>query len=175
MGPTRRSVAIGLGGLSALGLSVGQARAHRLDEALSVLDINSTSPLVDLTHQLYAHDLEHAFGVRSVGMDWFESPIGVARLQAYSAEMFTIARGAGEVVPFRFLGVEISGDLVFVYADVARAAIMSDGQPVELTVWSGLLHDYSAGQNNLVNLRLDGRTTSLAFAAGDGPRRVTLN
>jgi hypothetical protein len=174
---TRRALLTASMGAVAAGLAL-PARAHRLNEAISVLELRRTSPTADLTHQLYAHDLEHAFGLTGVALDWFASREGQARTRAYCQAMFEVADGAGQAVGFRYVGLELSGDAVLVYFDAPaerlRPAAAAAG-PFSLMVWSRLLQDVSPSQRNLVNVRVDGRTASVSFRAGDGPARVDFS
>ena len=170
----RALVGLGLGGLACGLVLPGPAAAHRLNAALSVVEVNRTRGSLDVTHRMYAHDIEHAFAEGRVNLDWFESPEGQAVLRAYCADRLSLAWGESGAVDLAFLGTEVAGDLVYVYRDSPLSALDPVEGPVDVTVWCGLLQDISRDQRNLVNLRHNGMTTTVGFAAGDGPRTVRL-
>jgi hypothetical protein len=177
--PGRRDILGGVGlclaGLLSATITGRRALAHRLNAALTVVEVNLVRGTLDVTHRMYAHDLEHAFSVGRVDLDWFEGREGRAILGRYCADRFTVEWGDSGVVPLAFLGTEVIGDLVYVYLDSPLSGLSPADGPVDVTVWSGLLQDVSRDQRNLVNLRRSGITTTLGFAAGDGPRSVRID
>lgn len=155
-------------GLLALLLASTPTLAHRIEAALSVVEVNPTSGVLEITHRLYAHDLEHALDLGPVGVGYFETPKGQATIKAYCERQFLIADGKGKAIPLQFVGAEVSGDLLYVYFEAGRYL----GR--ELTLDSNLLQDFTEAQVNQVNVRRDGKTVSARFQTGTPARRIGL-
>jgi hypothetical protein len=149
-------------------LGVPQAFAHRMNAALSVIEVNRAGNTIDVTHRLYAHDLEHALDLGSAGIGYFESPAGKLALRDYTLAQFALSDERGRPLDLTFVGTEISGDLVFVYFSgrLPRGAA--------LLVDSNLLQDFFESQINQVNLRVGGQTRSAVFPAGQTALRMAL-
>ncbi|MEN9855228.1 MAG: hypothetical protein RLZZ157_354, partial [Pseudomonadota bacterium] len=60
-----RSLWAALLALCAVLLGPSAAFAHRMDVAMSVVEINPISQKLEVSHKLYAHDLEGALGAGS--------------------------------------------------------------------------------------------------------------
>lgn len=142
--------------------------AHRLEAALSVVEINPSSGVLEITHRLYAHDLEHALDLGPVGVGYFQTPEGQAAIKTYCERQFFIGDGQGTALPLQFVGAELSGDLLYVYFEAGRY----NGRA--LTLDSNLLQDFTQAQVNQVNVRRDGKTVSARFQTGTPARRIGL-
>ena len=149
-------------------VSGGQVMAHRMDAAISTLDIRPDGRTLQVTHRLYAHDLEHTLDLGPVGVGWFDTSEGQQALGAYAARAFVLRDGRGRDVALRFVGAETQGDLVFIYFE----GTLPRGR--ELEVDSNLLVEFSEAQRNLVNLQRGSLTVSATFGVSDGPRRMTI-
>lgn len=170
---SRRSVLAGIGRLAGLAVLAaatggGQALAHRMDAAISTLDIRPDGRTLQVTHRLYAHDLEHTLALGPVGVGWFDTSEGQRALGAYAARAFLLRDERGRDVALRFIGAETQGDLVFIYFE----GTLPRGR--ELEVDSNLLVEFSDAQRNLVNLQRGSQTVSATFGVSDGPRRLTI-
>ncbi len=163
----RRSC-VALLGLLAISLASSPALAHRLEAALSVVEVNPSSGVLEITHRLYAHDLEHALDLGPVGVGYFETSEGQAAIKAYCERQFLIADGQGKAIPLQFVGAEVSGDLLYVYFEAGRYL----GR--ELTLDSNLLQDFTEAQVNQVNVRRGGKTVSARFQTGTTAKRMRL-
>ncbi len=166
---SRRSVLAGLAAaVTAAALAAGPALAHRMDAAISTLDIRPDGRTLQVTHRLYAHDLEHTLDLGPVGVGWFDTGEGQQALGAYAARSFVLRDERGRDVTLRFIGAETQGDLVFIYFE----GTLPRGR--ELEVDSNLLVEFSEAQRNLVNLQRGSQTVSATFGVSDGPRRMTI-
>jgi hypothetical protein len=149
--------------LAALALA-GPAAAHRMNAATSVIEERPAGQL-QITHRIYAHDLEHALDLPAVAADYFDSPEGQRLLGRYVADRFLVARPDGRPLPLRYVGAETERDLVLVYFE-GRLPQGLRGLKID----SDILMDLNPDQANLVNLRAGGTQLSLRFTAGTGPR-----
>jgi hypothetical protein len=164
----RLASALVTAGAIAAAACVGPALAHRMDAAISVLDIRPDGRTLQVTHRLYAHDLEHTLDLGPVGVGWFDTGDGQQALGAYARGAFVLRDGRGRDVPLRFIGAESSGDLVLIYFE----GEVPSGRTLEVD--SNLLVEFSDRQRNLVNLVRGSQTVSATFGAGDGARQLTI-
>ncbi len=155
-------------GLLALVLASNPAAAHRLEAALSVVEVNPSSGTLEITHRLYAHDLEHALDLGAVGAGYFETPEGQAAIKAYCERQFFIGDGQGKAIAIQFVGAELSGDLLYVYFEAGRY------RGSDLTLDSNLLQDFTEAQVNQINLRRAGKTVSARFQTGTPAKQMRL-
>lgn len=155
-------------GLLAIALASSPAIAHRLEAALSVVEINPSSGVLEITHRLYAHDLEHALDLGPVGAGYFETSEGQAAIKAYCERQFFLGDGRGKAMPLQFVGAELSGDLLYVYFEAGRYSGRA------LTLDSNLLQDFTQAQVNQVNVRRDGKTISARFQTGTPAKLMGL-
>jgi hypothetical protein len=160
--------AVTLLGLLAMVLAGNPAVAHRLEAALSVVEINPSSDTLEITHRLYAHDLEHALELGPVGVGYFETPEGQAAIKTYCERQFFISDGQGKALALQFVGAELSGDLLYVYFEAGRY------RGRDLTLDSNLLQDFTEAQVNQVNVRRGGKTVSARFQTGTAAKRIRL-
>jgi hypothetical protein len=144
------------------------AQAHRIQAALSVVEISPNTQNLEVTHRLYAHDLEHALDLGSVGMVWFETKEGQAAIKAYCLRQFSIGDGNGKPLALQFVGAELSGDLLYVYFEAGQYRGKS------LTLDSNLLQDFTKGQLNQINLRRGGKTISARFQSDTAAKKMVL-
>jgi len=163
-----KRLSVAILGLLAVSLASSPVMAHRLEAALSVVEVNSTSGVLEITHRLYAHDLEHALDLGPVGVGYFETPEGQAAIKTYCERQFFIGDGQGKAVPLQFVGAELSGDLLYVYFEAGRY------RGRELTLDSNLLQDFTQAQINQVNVRRGGKTVSARFQTGTAAKRMSL-
>jgi hypothetical protein len=144
------------------------AFAHRMNTAMSLIEVSPSTGKLEISHTLFAHDLEGVLGAGPVRINWLESPQGEAAIKAYCLNQFIITDGRGRPLRLTFVGVELRGDMINVYFEAPRFA----GRAVIID--SNFLQDVSDSQINRVNLRANGRTTSAVFEAGAPARRVAL-
>ena len=148
-----------------LGLA-GPAAAHRMNAATSVIEERPAGRL-QVTHLIYAHDLEHALDLPAVAADNFDSPDGQRLLGRYVAERFLVARPDGRPLPLRYVGAETERDLVLVYFEGPLPRGLRG-----LKIDSDILVDLNPDQANLVNVRAGGTSLSLRFVAETPARDV---
>jgi hypothetical protein len=154
-------------GVSAL-LAPAPASAHRMNVAMSLIEVSPRSGRLEITHTLYAHDLEGALLAGAVSLSWLESAQGQQALRAYCLRQFTLTNQAGRPLVLSFVGAELRGDVINIYFDAPRYAGTS------VIVDSNLLQDISDSQVNQVNVRANGKTVSATFSAGAQAVRLAM-
>ncbi|GIU65978.1 DUF6702 family protein [Candidatus Phycosocius spiralis] len=162
-----KGLKFGLMSAALLGLTM-PAQAHRIQAALSVVEISPTTQNLEITHRLYVHDLEHALDLGSIGMSWFLTQEGQAAIKGYCLRQFFIGDVNGRPLAIQFVGAELSGDLLYVYFEAGQYRGQS------LTLDSNLLQDFTKGQLNQINLRRDGKTVSALFQSDTAAKKMLL-
>lgn len=148
--------------------AVDAAHAHRMDAALSVVEVNPRTGQLEITHTLFAHDLEGALLAGAVSVDWLESAPGQQALRAYCLRQFTIQNERGRPLQLTFVGAELQSDKINIFFEAPRYRGRA------LLIDSNLLQDISERQVNQVNLRARGQTNTATFAVGAEAKRMVL-
>lgn len=139
-----------------------------MNAAMSLVEVSQSTGRLEVTHSLYAHDLEGVLGAGSVRLTWFETPQGEAALRAYCERNFTLKNQSGRSIALTFVGVELRGDLINVYYDAPRYRGRS------VIVDANFLQEVSDSQINQVNLRANGTTISAVFRAGADAKTLSI-
>jgi hypothetical protein len=144
------------------------ALAHRMNSAMSLIEINPSSGKIEVTHTLFAHDLEGVLGAGSVSMNWFETAQGEAAIRTYCERKFVLNSQNGRPISLIFVGVELSGGQVNVYFEGRQPRGRT------FTVDADFLQEVSDSQVNRVNLRAHGQTVSAVFRAGEAAKSLAI-
>lgn len=142
--------------------------AHRSDAAMSLIEVNPTSGQLEVSHTLYAHDLEGALLAGAVTMQWLESPAGEAALRDYCLRQFTLTDQSGKEINLTFIGAELRGGVIEIY--FTAPGLEGDNVIVD----SNLLQDVNENQVNQVNVRAKGDTISAVFGQGAQAKRLMI-
>ena len=140
-------------------LITAPAHAHRVAEALSVIEFNPRTGNVEVVHTMNLHDLDHVFSQRlgkpvTVG-DSRESLDAVAD---HIGKAFALARLDGTPIPLKLAGMEtVRGDLKAYYE-----APRPDGLK-GLSISDSLLMSDLPDQTNRVNVELPAGVETLIF------------
>jgi hypothetical protein len=153
---------------TAIGLPGAPASAHRVAEALSVIEFNPRTGAIEIVHTLNLHDLDHVFSKRlgkavTVGGDR-ESLDAVA---AHIGEAFALAAPGGAPIPLELAGMEISGGDLVAYYEAPRPDDLEG-----VTVFNTLLMPGLPGQINQVNVELPSGVKTLFFDGGTEAKPV---
>jgi hypothetical protein len=143
------------------------AMAHKMDSALSTINV-SENGAVEITHRIFAHDIEHQFELSNIGMDYFETAAGQQQIETYLRQAFVFNDGQNQPIALSFVGAQIEGDLLYVYFEGQIA------QNREFMIDSNILNLFSATQTNFVNLHFGEITKSIVFSGGQGETRISL-
>lgn len=143
------------------------AIAHRMNSAYSIIEIEKGG-YVEITHRIFAHDLEHSFNLSDVGMDYFASKEGQNALKTYLERSFSISAD-GKPMALKYVGSEVEGDLVYSYFE---AKIKPKTR--NLLINSKILFEFQKDQNNYVNVHFEGNTKTLTFSEGSDDKAISL-
>jgi len=152
----------GLLALLLLTLSVSTS-AHQLQAALTTIELNPRSELVEIVHRFYAHDAEHALAeVAGIEGDIRTDPALLEAFGRYVARHFSLTDAEGNALEPELVGAEVEGDFLWVYqqlpaGDFGRIARIGHDSLQE--VWPQ--------QENRVNLRRDDGVRTLILRNRD--------
>ena len=149
------------------GLIPNNVNAHKINAAMSVIDVSNDGTFVEVTHRLYAHDLEHALDLGNVGIDFFQTKKGMELVKGYVLSRFVL-QAKGKQTNLKFIGAEIDGDILYIYLE---------GTIEKSNIWeidSNLLLDFDSAQTNYVNLHMNGTTQTLIFGAGQSIANIEI-
>jgi hypothetical protein len=138
------------------------AHAHQQKIAISTVEHNPRSGMLEVVHRIILHDAEHA--LQALGQDApdiindLDSRRAFAR---YVAERFTLETGGGGPIALTLLGTEIEGRSLLVYQEGK-----SPGPGAELRVNSQIMTDVWFKQENRVNLGGGTVVETLVFTDG---------
>ncbi len=138
--------------------------AHTFHTSLMRLEYNAKEQLIEISVQVFAHDLETILSKRAgknVRLD--KSPVAAALTLAYLQDTFTLKNRDGQTKTLAWVGMEAEADAVMLYVETKMPEGI-DGAQVRDHIFFDLLED----QINLVNTRYDGKRNDLVFKPGDG-------
>lgn len=148
------------------------AAAHRGHGALSVVELNSKTGAVTVSHRVPAHDAEPALAVIAPDAQAsLDDPDAIAALKLYMAQRFSLAV-ADAPVTLTLKDLTLGADEVrFEYVGKIDPADAS----AEITVQAAMFADIYGDQVNQVNVRRLGVTRTLVFNAPDSADPQTLD
>lgn len=145
------------------------AAAHQQKAAITTVEHNSRTGMIEVVHTIPLHDAEHA--LRHQGMKAadllgdIESRRAFAR---YAVERFAIAAD-GEPLELTLLGTEVEGASLLVFQEGA-----SPGVGARLTINAQVLTDIWLRQVNSVNVGGGTSPETLVFRGGDSAKSAML-
>lgn len=133
------------------------AFAHRLNSAFTIIEINPNKSSAQITHKIYAHDLEHSLSLHDAPLSYFGTKEGQEIARKYVNNNFLLKYSDGGSVTQSFIGAELEGDILYVYFEAKLA------KNKEILLDSNLLQDMSKNQINYVNIHYKGKVQTLIF------------
>lgn len=139
------------------------AAAHTFHTSLMSLEYNHQEQLVEISLQVYTHDLETIL-TRRAGKDvrLDKTPGAAALIFAYLKDTITLKNGAGETRPLSWVGMEAQSDRVWLYFESKMPEGLAGAQ-LRDRLFFELLED----QLNLVHLKDEDTKNDLTFKPGD--------
>ena len=144
------------------------AWAHRQKQALTTVVWNKRTKLLQVTHDIFAHDAEVVLA--QLGRISTPDITGLrarANLALYTQEKFALKTLDGQDIPLSILGAETNTTYAHVYLEAKLSA-----RPKGLVVTNTLLQDTFLDQINQVNVTLGSDVQTIAFVAGAPPKKV---
>lgn len=137
------------------------APAHQMQVAITTVSFNTRAESIEVIHRFYTHDTEHVMSViagRQADMT-IEQAVQ-QRFGQYVSENFHLFDQANAELPLALVGVELEGEVIFVYQETSLPAYL-----VEISVLNSALLDTLPAQVNTVNIECGEEFSTLEFSA----------
>lgn len=147
------------------------AAAHTFHTSLTRMDYNAKDQTVEITIQVFAHDLETAVEKRAgkrINLD--KSKDAAKFILEYLNDRFALKNKAGETKKLAWVGKEQSADSVWLYVETESTEGLENSSLENRLFFE--LHD---DQVNLVTFRAAGKKQDFAFKPGDSAKQITFN
>jgi hypothetical protein len=149
--------------------SVFTFAAHRYHTSLTRMDYNASEKLVEITIQLFTHDLVPVLEKRTKKTIDLEKTSDTDKiLLEYLSENFVLKNKKGEAQKLNWVGKEIETDTAYVYVEIPFAET-----PEGATLQNTIFFESFVEQTNLVNARFEGKKADLLFVAGDKFKEIS--
>ena len=134
------------------------------------MDYNEKEKLIEITIQLFSHDLEHLLEKRlKKPVDLEKTPEVEKELIKYLNETFILQNQIGETQKLNWVGKEFSADMVYVYMEIPFIENL-EGTKLQNTIF----FESYAEQSNIVTAHFDGKKADLLFVVGNKFKELTL-
>ncbi|HLM02322.1 MAG TPA: DUF6702 family protein [Pyrinomonadaceae bacterium] len=145
--------------------------AHRYHMSLTRMDYNEKEKLVEISIQLFTHDLVPALEQKTgKRVDLEKTPDVDKQILGYLSDNFVLKNKNGEPLALKWVGKEMEVDAVWVYVETSSAESLS-GASLQNTV----LFESFPEQVNLVIARFGGKKADLMFKVGDRFKEIREN
>jgi hypothetical protein len=147
------------------------AKAHRYHTSLTRMDYNEKEKLVEISLQLFTHDLVPILEQKAKKrVDLEKTPEVDKLILDYLNENFVLRNKNGEAQTLRWVGKEIEVDVARIYVEVPETESLA-GANLQNT----LFFESFPEQTNLVIARFDGKKADLLFRVGDKFKEIKEN
>lgn len=142
---------------------VGGASAHRYHTSLTRMDYNSREKLVEVTIQLFTHDLERVLEKRTKKRIDLEKTAKIDELVFdYLKANFILKDKNGAVKNLVWVGKKLDVDKIFVYIEIPL-----EEKPENFSLQNTVFFESFPEQTNLVTVRYSEKKSDLLFKVGD--------
>ena len=145
-----------------------QAWAHRQKQALTTITWNTKSKLLQVTHELQAHDAEQVLArLGLINSPDITNLRARASLALYTQKHFKLRDLDGEAISLTILGAETDSTYAHIYleAELPKA-------PEGLLITDTLLQNVFPDQINQVNVSLSDTLRTVVFVTGAGQKKI---
>lgn len=145
--------------------------AHRFHTSLTRIDFNAPEKNLEITVQLFTHDLipllERRSGKR---VELEKSPEADKLILDYLNENFVLTDKSGASKNLKWIGKESDVDTIWVYLETAATENLEN-----YTLKNTIFFESFPEQTNLVVCRYDGKKADLMFKVGDKIKEIVEN
>ena len=145
-----------------------QVQAHLEQTLLTTVAFNSRTQRLEVVHQIYAHDVEHAFGNLVQAEGGLDNVPAQALLGVELGKTFKLWKLDGEEIPLALVGAELEAEFLYIYQEAGITAI-----PESMRVEHGMLRNYWPNMRNYLNVDYGAVIKSLIFSDNDGVKTIT--
>lgn len=144
--------------------------AHTFHTSLTRVDYNAAEKTVEITIQVFAHDLETAIEKRAgkkVNLE--KSPDATKLILGYLNDKLALKNKNAEALKLAWVGKEQSADSVWLYVEAKSPESLEHG-----SLENRLFFELHKDQVNLVTCRAAGKKQDFAFKPGDRAKEIFL-
>ena len=135
------------------------AYAHQQKMAITRIELNPRTNMLEIMHRFELHDAEHAVSeIFGGGADIISSKDTQTKFADYVAERFGMFLANNQALPIKLVGFEVQGKHFWVYQETAKPESIMGVQIVH-----NALRDIWFAQTNTVNIKLDQKVNTLTF------------
>jgi hypothetical protein len=139
------------------------AQAHTYHTSLTRMDYNEKEKLVEVTIQLFTHDLKPILERRLKSqVDLEKTPVVDAEILKYLNDNFIFQNKSGESQKLKWVGKEFETDVIYVYLEIPFAEDLANAK-----LKNTIFFESFAEQTNLVVTKFGDKKSDLLFKAGD--------
>jgi len=133
--------------------------AHQQKAAITRIELNPRTNMLEVMHRFELHDAEHAVSeIFGKSADIISKEATQQEFANYVVARFGIYLPNDDALPMKLVGYEIDGKHFWVYQETAKPESMAGLQIVH-----NALRDIWFAQTNTVNIKLDQRISTLTF------------
>jgi hypothetical protein len=145
--------------------------AHRFHTSLTRMDYNAGEKSVEITIQLFTHDLQVALERKEKKSINFEKTPKIDEvILKYLDERFVLKNKSGEVKRLHWVGMEIETDSLWLYVETAMPESIN-GATLENRIFQEIFGD----QINLVTARFEDKKIDLVFQVNDKVKEIDVS
>ena len=146
-------------------------KAHRYHTSLTRMDYNEKEKLVEISIQLFTHDLVPVLEQKAKKrVDLEKTPEVDKLITGYLNENFVFKNKNGELQTLKWVGKELEVDAIWVYVEIPSQEDLA-GANLQNT----LFFESFPEQTNLVIARFGGKKADLLFKVGDKFKEIREN
>ena len=151
--------------------SVFSLNLHRFHTTMTRIDYNAEQKLLEISIQLFTHDLEALLKKRTGKAIDLEKNAEIDKLIfEYLNENFVLTDKKGERKVLKWVGKESDADSIRLYVETGATE-----NPIGYKLKNMLFFESYPEQANLVVCRFDGRKADLLFKVGDKEKEIDEN
>jgi hypothetical protein len=143
-------------------------QAHLEQTLLTTVTYNPRTQRLEVIHQIYAHDVEHAFGNLVQEDGGLDALPAQAFVSVELAKSFKLWKTGDEEIPLALVGAELEAEFFYVYQEADISEI-----PQSMRVEHGILRNYWPDMRNYLNVDYGTSVKSLIFSNNDGAKTIT--
>jgi hypothetical protein len=135
------------------------AQSHQQKAAITRIELNPRTQMVEVMHRFELHDAEHAVSeIFGKDADIIGSDKTKQQFADYVAARFGLFKADDEALPMKLVGYEVEGKHFWVYQETPKPSSFAN-----LRVVHNALRDIWFAQTNTVNVKLDEKLKTLTF------------
>jgi len=147
--------------------SVMQVQAHIEQTLLTTISYNPRTQRMEVIHQIYAHDIEHAFGNAVQADGGLDSIPAQANVGIELSKAFKLWNADGDEIHLALVGAELEAEFFYIYQEADVASI-----PETMRVAHNVLRNYWPDMQNYLNIDYGDSISSLIFSSSDGVKTI---